>query len=315
VIVAFLGPSLPAREAKGFHLLPPARQGDVWRALGLRPRAIALIDGVFEAQPSVWHREILDALDAGVPVVGGASMGALRAAELCTLGMTGVGRIFRWYRDGTVIDDAEVALLHADAEHGYRALTVPLVNVRWSAQRCLPPRAAKQMIEASSRLFYQERTKGAVLDLVPARFRGRFRLIDLKAEDARQVLGATRAARPRPVRPREPAPSSLVRRRRLLATAQADGAGETARAGLRRALLAGWARELGLRPAARELERARAQLAGNAAPDDLERLAEEIALEELVLAHAPRMLNDGPSPEEALAAELRIRVGHRGPRL
>src|SRR5204863_381639 len=108
----------------------------------------------------------------------------------------------------------------------------------------------------------------------------------------------------------EPAPSSLVRRRRLLATAQADGAGEKmARAGLRRALLAGWARELGLRPAARELERARAQLAGNAAPDDLERLAEEIALEELVLAHAPRMLNDGPSPEEALAAELRTRVG------
>ena len=185
MIVAFLGPSLPAREAKGFHLLPPARQGDVWRALGLRPRAIALIDGVFEAQPSVWHREILDALDAGVPVVGGASMGALRAAELRTLGMTGVGRIFRWYRDGTVIDDAEVALLHADAEHGYRALTVPLVNVRWSAQRCLPPRAAKQMIEASSRLFYQERTKGAVLDLVPARFRGRFRLIDLKAEAER----------------------------------------------------------------------------------------------------------------------------------
>ena len=155
---------------------------------------------------------------------------------------------------------------------------------------------------------------GAVLDLVPPRFRGRFRLIDLKAEDARQVLRAARAARPRPVWPREPAPSSLVRRRRLLATAQPAGAGEMARAGLRRALLAGWARELGLRPSARELEQARARLAGDAAPDDLERLAGEVALEELVLAHAPRMLNDGPSPEEALAAELRTRVGHRGPR-
>ncbi len=31
--------------------VPPARQGDVWKAL---------IDGVFEAQPSVWHREILE---------------------------------------------------------------------------------------------------------------------------------------------------------------------------------------------------------------------------------------------------------------
>ena len=314
MIVAFLGPSLPAREVKGVRLLPPARQGDVWRALRLRPRAIALIDGVFEAQPSVWHREILDALDAAVPVVGGASMGALRAAELCTLGMTGAGRIFRWYRDGIVIDDAEVAVLHADAEHGYRALTVPLVNVRWSAQRWLPRREAEDLIEASSRIFYQERTERAVLDLVPARFRARFRLIDLKAQDAREVLRAARTARRRPLRPREPEPSSLVRRRRLLATSHAGASGERIRAGLRRALLAGWARELGLRPTRRELEQARAQLAGNAAPDELERLAEEIALEELVLGYAPRMLNDGPSPEEALAAEMRIRASHREPR-
>ena len=82
MIAAFLGPSLPAAQARGFRLFPPARQGDVWRALELGARAIALIDGVFESQPSVWHREILDALDAGVPVFGGASMGALRAAEL-----------------------------------------------------------------------------------------------------------------------------------------------------------------------------------------------------------------------------------------
>src|SRR5438477_3089616 len=94
VIVAFLGPSLPAAEARGFTVLPPARQGDVWRALRLRPRAIALIDGVFESQPSVWHHEILDALDSGVQVFGGASMCALRAAELYSFGMVGVGRIF-----------------------------------------------------------------------------------------------------------------------------------------------------------------------------------------------------------------------------
>ena len=241
-------------------------------------------------------------------------MGALRAAELCTLGMIGVGRIFRWYRDGTVIDDAEVALLHADAEHDYRPLTVPLVNVRWSAQRSLPPRAAEEMIDAASRLFYQERTERAVLDLVPQRFRGRFGLIDLKAQDAREVLRAARAAPPRQVHPREPAPSSLVRRRRLLATAQAAGDGDRSGGGLRRALLAGWARELGLRPTAREVEQARRSLAGNGAPDDMERLAEEIALEQLVLAHAPRMLNDGPSAEEALAAELRIRGEPREPR-
>ncbi len=162
MIVAFLGPSLPAAEAKGFRVFPPARQGDVWRAIALRPRAIALIDGVFESQPSVWHHEILDALDAGIPVIGGASMGALRAAELHTLGMRGAGRIFGWYRDGQVIDDSEVALLHASLgpdllpgplaapRPGPRpaALSQPLPAARFEVGGCAPgapvraPRAA-----------------------------------------------------------------------------------------------------------------------------------------------------------------------------
>jgi hypothetical protein len=309
VIVAFLGPSLPAAEAKGFRLLPPARQGDVWRAIDLRPRAIALIDGVFESQPSVWHQEILDALDAGIPVVGGASMGALRAAELHTLGMRGAGRIFRWYRDRTDLDDSEVAVLHADAEHGYRPLTVPQVNVRWSALRSLPRREAASLIEASGRIFYQERTLPRVLELVPQRWRGRFQLFDLKAADARLVLGAARAARARPARPREPPPSSLVRRRRLLAT-RAPAAGEDgAERGLRRMLLAGWARELGLRASPGEIAAARREIRGPA--DEIERLAEDVALERLLLAYAPRMLNDGPSSFEAAAAELRLRGRRR----
>lgn len=306
MIVAFLGPSLPASEARGARVLPPARQGDVWRALDeLRPRAIAIVDGVFESQPSVWHREILDALDAGVPVYGGASMGALRAAELHTLGMTGVGRIFRWYRDGDVIDDAEVALLHADREHGYRPLTVPQVNVRWSALRTLPRREAAALIEASGRIFYQERTLPRVLALVPAALRTRFRLLDLKAADAREVLRAARTARTLPPRmPREPPASSLVRRRRI---GHATGAAAQAEAGLRRALIAGWAREQGLRARPERIAAVLRGVRGDIPRDERLRLAEDIALERLVLESAPRMLNDGPSLVEALAAESRRR--------
>ena len=94
-LIVFLGPSLPSSETRRIArctVLPPARQGDIWRALiEHRPRAIALIDGVFESQPSVWHGEILDALDSGVRVFGASSMGALRAAELQAFGMVGVG--------------------------------------------------------------------------------------------------------------------------------------------------------------------------------------------------------------------------------
>ena len=79
-VVAFLGPSLPAAEARRIspcRVLPPARAGDVLAVLPERPLAIALVDGLFDAAPSVWHRELLAALDAGVAVFGAASMGAM----------------------------------------------------------------------------------------------------------------------------------------------------------------------------------------------------------------------------------------------
>lgn len=327
--VAFLGPSLPASEARGFTVLPPARQGDVWRALKrLRPRAIALIDGVFESQPSVWQHEILDALDAGVAVFGGASMGALRAAELHGSGMIGVGRIFRWYRDGELVDDADVALLHGDAEHGYLPLTVPHVNVRWAAQealraKLLRPSEAQALVERSLATFYQERTWPLLLAALPQVAREkwkRWRVPDLKADDAREVLRAASLAKSgRAPGARQPPPSSLVRMRRALAGTDAlallwrrDDARALSDAGLRRALLAAWAREQGLQPSAAEVRSMevswqKALRESGLDADEILRLCEELALERLVLDNAARMVDDGPSADEALLAEARLR--------
>jgi len=334
-LIAFLGPSLPAAEA-GCTVLPPAKQGDVWRALTrFRPDAIALIDGVFESSPSVWHHEILDALDAGVLVYGGASMGALRAAELHARGMRGAGRIFEWYRDGRITDDSEVALLHADAEHGFRPLTVPLVNVRWAAERAeragvLRPAEARALVAASARIFYQERSWPLVLEALPAAARARwerFEVPDLKADDARETLRAAKQPRSRwPAAPRKPAPSSRVRRARLDPTGLVrlrgrPDARELTDAGVRRALLAGWAREVGIEPLAREVRaaerslRKRLGLRTRAAlcvrtgltAAELLRACEELALERLAIDHASRMIADGPGPDEGLAAEARLR--------
>ena len=42
--------------------------------------------GAFASVPAVRHKEILWALSEGIPVIGAASIGALRAAELTAFG-------------------------------------------------------------------------------------------------------------------------------------------------------------------------------------------------------------------------------------
>ncbi len=141
---------------------PPAAQGDIYRACQQRPQIIGLIDGYFEGVPSVWHKEILWALTLGVAVFGSASMGALRAAELDVFGMTGIGRIYEWYRDGVIEDDDEVALLHGPAEAAYMPLSEPMVNVRASCAAAveagvLDQAAAEIVVSAAKSLYYKER--------------------------------------------------------------------------------------------------------------------------------------------------------------
>jgi len=138
----FAGPTLPSQEdmrALDATWLPPAKHGDVYRAVSLlRPRAIGIVDGYFQWVPSVWHKEILWAIHQGVHVFGAASMGALRAAELAPFGMRGVGRIFEAYRDGVLAhcgddafeDDDEVAVVHGPPETGYIAASEAMVNMR-----------------------------------------------------------------------------------------------------------------------------------------------------------------------------------------
>jgi hypothetical protein len=170
--VVFAGPSLHGemlRPASGIEFRPPAAQGDVYRAVRDGFRVIAIIDGYFEGLPSVWHKEVLFALERGVGVYGASSMGALRAAELDTFGMVGIGRIYRWYRDGFVTDDAEVALVHGPAEAGFIPLSEPLVNVRATidatrAAGLVDDGQARLLLDAAQRIYYADRSLDAVAE-------------------------------------------------------------------------------------------------------------------------------------------------------
>ena len=62
-------------------------------------------------------------------------MGALRASELDTHGMIGVGKVYEWYRDGVIESDDEVAV--STNPDTFEPISVPLVNIRETLKAAL----------------------------------------------------------------------------------------------------------------------------------------------------------------------------------
>lgn len=165
-IAVFLGPSLENLQAAQIltaNYYPPARMGDIYRLLGTGIRMIVLIDGIFHNEASVWQRELLEALDNNICLIGAASLGALRAAELSPFGMIGHGTIFEWYCDGVIDGDDEVALHHADAANQFRPFSEPLVNIRYNLLQAarlkyISKELAMDLIAYAKRTFYADRS-------------------------------------------------------------------------------------------------------------------------------------------------------------
>lgn len=175
--IVFAGPSLhgtalPLPLCDGMQLRPPARQGDVRRAVEDGATAIGLIDGVFGEVPAVWHKEILFGLERGVAMFGAASMGALRAAECDRYGMIGIGLVYEAYRSGAVVDDDAVAQIHAPEEFGFEPLTEALVNIEATLTACVAAGAlsvtmAHGLAETARGLHFTERVWDRILQLSP----------------------------------------------------------------------------------------------------------------------------------------------------
>ncbi len=112
--------------------------------------------------------------------------------------MIGVGRIYEMYRTGKLERDDEVALLF-DSDTG-RAVTEPLVNVRFAAARLISEgtidaERGHAIIDAASRLHFRDRVYRNILREAgiaslenSAALIGALKAIDLKREDAQTLL-------------------------------------------------------------------------------------------------------------------------------
>ncbi|MEM1577094.1 MAG: TfuA-related McrA-glycine thioamidation protein [Archaeoglobaceae archaeon] len=167
----FTGPSLSHEEARKIfaqaEYRPPIKRGDALKALKDGAKILGIIDGVFLQDVAISPREIMEVLREGVIVVGGGSIGALRAAELCELGMIGVGEIFRMFKNGELESDDEVAVV-VNPET-FEALSEPLVNIRATlsalvTKGLIEVEKRDRLIEIAKRLHYSRRSYETLIE-------------------------------------------------------------------------------------------------------------------------------------------------------
>jgi ribosomal protein S12 methylthiotransferase accessory factor len=197
--IVFLGPSMPvthARKIVDADYRRPIQRGDLTEFSA--GQVVGIIDGVFDQALAVSPSELHAAVKRGVIVYGGASMGAIRAAEVP--GVIGVGLIYEWYRDGVIYRDDEVALIFD--EDTLAPLTVPTVNVRYAVERLqrigtIDPATARCLLDAAVQLPFRTRTYRQIVRSTSLADRsdigdliGMLEDHDLKYRDAQTVLEA-----------------------------------------------------------------------------------------------------------------------------
>jgi hypothetical protein len=166
-IAIFAGPTVRSADEFSsndtFAFFPPVQRGDLFAIFDALPAGVLIIDGYFGDRPAVLHQEILSLLRIGVPVYGAASIGALRAAELATSGMVGLGKVYELFANGELSGDDEVAVLHCAANLDYFPLSIALVELRITLQslvavRAVMPEEAERTLTIMRELPFHERT-------------------------------------------------------------------------------------------------------------------------------------------------------------
>ena len=203
-IIIYTGLSISFDEAKSIleaEYKPPIKRGDLFTLLEKEEDIdiIGIIDGLFHQSPAVAHKEILKALDDDITVVGGASMGALRACELYPYGMIGVGNIFEDYKNGVIESDDDVAV-SLDAE-SYRPLSDSWINMKYNFNNAckddvITQEEVDKLLQTSKKIYYPKRSFDYVIkksDIDEDRKKSlkeylKENKFDIKHDDAKAVL-------------------------------------------------------------------------------------------------------------------------------
>ena len=170
-LVVFLGPSCPIADASDVlnaDFRPAAQRGDISSAVEDGATTIVLIDGRLIDAYAPSPREVFEAGAKGVNIIGAASLGALRAAELYGHGMLGYGWVYKQFLNGNIESDDELVSLFIP-ETGLN-VTVPLIRVRYASETLrsrglLDQHQTEALCSSLSSICFSERTQNVVRDV------------------------------------------------------------------------------------------------------------------------------------------------------
>lgn len=165
-LVVFAGPSAgklwtewAARDDIDMRL--PAIRGDIASLVDSGPPGtLVLADGAFDRSYAVGHRELLEAVSVGWRIIGVASLGAIRAADLPGVGMRGVGRAYDYLVDTRAPDD-HLALMY-EPEPPFRIFAEALFDVRQCLRDSILPAetgAIDAFLEDAAQWWFGDRTR------------------------------------------------------------------------------------------------------------------------------------------------------------
>ncbi|MBK2125602.1 TfuA-like protein [Fangia hongkongensis] len=167
------------------------KTGDMIQALNDGFSLAIIIDGNFDFVSSVWHKEILYAIEKDMIVIGVSSMGALRAAELYPYGMLGSGYVFESYKNNVTTDDSEVAISYYRLDETLQS-TLALINIRYSLSQIknVVPPVLESIFNKAKSIYYKGRTwaelQAALTESEYALLKQSY--VDIKEKDAKDAL-------------------------------------------------------------------------------------------------------------------------------
>jgi TfuA protein len=165
--IIFAGPSISHEQLAELtcaDFAPPIRRGDIDRFFSYD--VFVILDGEFGQNLSVSPKEILGVLRAGKTVIGASSMGALRASELDSCGMIGVGWVYEHFASALIRRDDDVALAFSPID--LSPVTIPVIDIEYwttvlTTKNVIDAREKKMICQTARRIFYADRTERTLM--------------------------------------------------------------------------------------------------------------------------------------------------------